>query len=126
MTPDSAGCKSHIRIVRRASKIRFQPDWEPVADPYAESLAARRATGLTPLPERFKQAVAGTALTLALTAVVSFGLAVETAGLTADTGAVWLAGWQSAAIIALPARFVLAPLVAALVARLFEPRSRLH
>ncbi|NJM34943.1 MAG: DUF2798 domain-containing protein [Rhodomicrobium sp.] len=123
MTAAFADYRPRVRIVRRAPKRRFQPDWEPVANPYADIVAGSRIIAAPRLPQCFRSAVTGTALTLALTAVVSFGLAVETAGWTPNMASVWLTGWQSAALIAVPARFALAPLVAKLVGRLFEPHS---
>jgi len=119
--------RSTIRIFRSgwlpARGVPFQPEWAPVSDPYTEDHRARCAPPRLRVPQSWHAALTGTALTVALTAVVSLGMAIRTAGLTLDAGAFWLAAWQFAALIAVPTRFVLAPLVTKAVGLLVEPST---
>lgn len=130
--------QNHIRIIRPetrpAGKTAFQREWEPLfcpetlfcKDPWPrfETVETENALRVPRIPRRFYSAVMGTALTVALTAIVSLGMTIRTVGLTPDAGAFWLAAWQFAALIAVPARFVLTPLVANMVGRLVEPPIR--
>ncbi len=123
--------RNQIRIFRPETSLAggmpFQPEWEPVANPYADHngmlplYRARYAIRLPRVPYRYQAAVTGTALTVALTAVVSLGMTVKMVGLTPDTGAFWLSAWQMAALIAVPARFVLAPLITKAIDPIIEP-----
>ncbi len=127
-----------IRIVRPelqpGRQVYFQREWEPVfcpdpprrAEPEraGDANGAAEAASAPRLPRRYHSAVAGTALTVALTGVVSLGMVVRTAGLTLDAGLPWLGAWQHAALIAVPTRFVLAPLVSRLVGLFVEAPLR--
>lgn len=73
------------------------------------------------IPRRFHAAIIGTTLTTALTAVVSFALTIKNVGMGSEAVLVWLTGWMLATLIAVPARFVLAPLVHRLVGIFTEP-----
>lgn len=116
---------------RPAGYARFQPEWEPISDPYTDDPGAEaRRTAASPeklapnlprLPRALYPALSATALTVALTGVVSLGPTIKTSGLTPQAAAFWLAAWQQAALIAIPARFLLAPLVSKLITLLVEP-----
>ena len=120
-----------IRIFRPESRpsnrFRFQPEWEPIPDPYTNYQRIHAVCGppqairLPRIPYRYRPAVTGTVLTVALTAVVSLGMTVKAVGLTPDAGAFWLSAWQMAALIAVPARFLLAPLISKAIAPIIEP-----
>jgi hypothetical protein len=103
----------------------FQREWEPVFSPEPwprrNDCRTDRAPRLPRIPRRYHAAVVGTALTVALTAVVSFGMTIKTAGLSPDAPMRWLAAWQLACLIAVPARFVLLPLVSKAAGLLVEP-----
>lgn len=73
------------------------------------------------IPRRYHAAIMGTTLTTALTAVVSFALTIKNVGVGSEAILVWLTGWMLATFIAVPARFVLAPLVHRLVGVFTEP-----
>ncbi|MGF1619638.1 MAG: DUF2798 domain-containing protein [Rhodomicrobiaceae bacterium] len=120
--------RSSIRISRAewhpAGRIRFQPEWEPVPDPYADDNGVWNADStkrLPRIPHRYQSALAGTALTILLTAVVSLGMTIRAVGFSLDLASFWLAAWQLAALIAVPARFILAPLVMKALAPFVEP-----
>jgi hypothetical protein len=75
------------------------------------------------IPRRYYSMVASIALTLASTAIVSFGVTVKNVGWTLDTGLLWLAAWPVSAMISVPLRLVLTPLVNRGVGLLVEPPS---
>jgi hypothetical protein len=72
------------------------------------------------IPERYHATLTGTAMTIALTGVVSFALTVKTVGLTPDALIRSLAAWQISTAIAVPARFALLPLISKLVSLVVE------
>jgi hypothetical protein len=120
--------RSSIRISRAewypAGRVRFQPEWEPVSDPYTDDKGvwkADRSNRLPRIPHRYHSALAGTAMTILLTAVVSLGMTIRTVGFSLDLASFWLAAWQLAALIAVPTRFILAPLVMKALAPFVEP-----
>jgi Protein of unknown function (DUF2798) len=59
-----------------------------------------------------------------MSAVVSFIVTAKNVGLCAEMPGVWLAAWQLSCAIAVPARFVVAPLVHRCVGVLLEPPRR--
>jgi hypothetical protein len=73
------------------------------------------------IPRRYQSFVETTALTLTSTAIVSFGVTVKNVGLNLDTALFWLAAWPVSAMIAIPLRLVLTPLVNRCIALFVEP-----
>jgi hypothetical protein len=125
--------KTPIPIVRRRAcngqGARFQPEWQPVFCPDVPEREATRRHDPTRsgrswlIQRRYRSFAETTALTLASTAIVSFGVTVKNVGLTFDTGLLWLAAWPVSAIIAIPLRLVLTPLVNRCIRPLIEPAS---
>ena len=129
--------RKSIRIfrpeMRPGGRVYFQREWEPVFCPEAFPRGEPRPafdSGCRPdalkMPRiscRYHSALTGVALTVALTAFVSLGMTVKTAGLTLDAITGWLTAWQTAALIAIPARFALAPLVTRFIGLFVEMPS---
>ncbi len=130
--------KNRIRIVRTESRpygrAAFQREWEPVFCPETgrkEQGAQRAKDGHTRairktwlVPRHHYSAIEAFALTLTLTAVVSLSLAIRNAGLTLDATLFWLSAWPLSALVAVPARFLIAPLVTKAVALIVTPDAR--
>jgi hypothetical protein len=120
-----------FRIYRRNRRSEglapFQREWEPVFCPERRTPDAH--VGLNELyteqawriPRRYKSFAETTALTLTSTAIVSFGVTVKNIGLNLDTALFWLAAWPVSAMIAIPLRLVLTPLVNRCIALFMEP-----
>ncbi len=125
--------QGRIRIfraeARRKGRTCFQPEWEPVFCPQTQTQARGEPRCLRAMdiergwriPRRYRRLVASTALTLASTAIVSFGVTVKNVGLTLDTGLIWLAAWPVSAMIAVPLRLMLTPLIDKCISPLIEP-----
>ena len=124
----SPGC---VRIYRRGTRpegrVPFQREWEP---PFCPDLRVRDTPLQTDaacadkswrIPRRYKSLAETTALTLTSTAIVSFGVTVKNVGLNLDTALFWLAAWPVSAMIAIPLRLVLTPLVNRCIALFTEP-----
>ena len=73
------------------------------------------------LPRRYRPVVTSIALSVSMTAVVSFIVTVKTVGLGAAMVDTWFASWQFSCAIAVPARFVVAPLVGRFVGLFVSP-----
>lgn len=127
--PEAA--RRRVRIYRRdpdaGRPAPFQREWEPAFCPEARASGAiRRSDEMCTnkswrIPRRYYAIVSSTALTLASTAIVSFGVTVRNVGLTFDTGLIWLAAWPVSAMIAVPLRMVLTPLINRCIDPLVEP-----
>jgi hypothetical protein len=61
-------------------------------------------------------------LSVCMSAVISLIVTIKNTGLDGlDTAMLWLAAWQASCLIAVPMRFLVAPLVARFVGLLVEP-----
>jgi hypothetical protein len=78
------------------------------------------------LPGRYHATITGTALTCALTGVVSAALTLKNVGISPDMLARFLAAWGIATVIAVPARFALLPIVTRLVGMIADQPARQH
>ncbi len=78
------------------------------------------------LPRRYRSVVMSMALSASMTAVVSLVVTLRRVGVSIDLPALWLADWQLACAIAVPTRFVVAPLVARWVGAVVEPAVAEH
>lgn len=110
-----------VRIFRGAALAPFQPDWQPVADPYAEGGASRSAAALPRIPRRYSPYVMSVTVSVAMSGVISLIVAIKTFGISFDTPVIWLAAWPVSCMIAVPMRFVVAPLVDRFVNAVVEP-----
>ena len=63
------------------------------------------------IPRRYRSVVMSVALSICMSAVVSFIVTAKTVGFSLDMPAAWCAAWQVSCAIAVPARFVVAPMV---------------
>lgn len=72
------------------------------------------------VPSRYHATLTGTAMTVALTGVVSFALTMKNVGLAPDALMRFAASWAIATAIAVPARFALLPVVTRLVGLVAE------
>ncbi len=123
--------QKRVRIVRHETRpqrrVHFQREWEPVFCPEMQNrqMPPRPDATCTEkcwrIPRRYRRFVASTALTLASTGIVSFGVTVKNVGLTLDTGLLWLAAWPVSAMIAVPLRLALTPLIDRCISPLIEP-----
>lgn len=75
------------------------------------------------VPRRYQSLLTAVALTVSMSAVVSFFITLRHVGVCGELPGVWLAAWQLSCAIALPARFVVAPLVSRFVGVLVEPAA---
>jgi hypothetical protein len=75
------------------------------------------------LPRRYRSVLMSVVLSVCMSAVVSFIVTAKNVGLGLDLAGVWLAAWQVSCAIAVPARFVVAPLVSRFVGALVEPSA---
>lgn len=73
------------------------------------------------LPRRYRPVVTSIALSVAMTAVISFIVTVKTVGLCSATAEAWLASWQLSCAVAVPMRFALAPLAGRLAGLFVSP-----
>lgn len=73
------------------------------------------------IPRRYRSVVMSVALSVCMSAVVSFIVTAGHVGVSLELPAAWLAAWQVSCAIAVPARFVVAPLVARCVSAVVEP-----
>ena len=122
------GC---VRIYRRETRPEgrapFQREWEPPFCPEWRPRDLPRRTDIAYtdkswcIPRRYKSFAETTALTLTSTAIVSFGVTVKNVGLNLDTALFWLAAWPVSAMIAIPLRLILTPLVNRCIALFVEP-----
>jgi phage portal protein BeeE len=85
-------------------------DWKPMP-----KLRVKR------LPRRYRSVLTSVAMSVSMSGVVSFIITAKTAGLCEDMPGVWLAAWKLSCAIAVPARFVVAPLVTRFIGLLVDP-----
>ena len=63
------------------------------------------------IPRRYRSVVISVALSVCMSAVVSFIVTMKNVGISPDMQAAWLGAWQVSCAIVVPARFIVAPLV---------------
>lgn len=73
------------------------------------------------LPRRYRSVLLSVTLSVCMSAVVSFIVTAKNIGLSLDMPAMWLSAWKVSCAIAVPARFVVAPLVERWVGKVVEP-----
>jgi hypothetical protein len=73
------------------------------------------------VPRRYRSVLMSVVLSVCMSAVVSFIVTIKNVGVCEDMASVWLAAWQVSCAIAVPARFVVAPLVSRFVGVVVEP-----
>jgi hypothetical protein len=73
------------------------------------------------LPRRYGSVVMSVTLSMSMSAVVSFIVTMKNVGPSLDMPGIWFAAWQVSCAVAVPARFVVAPLVNRFVGALMEP-----
>lgn len=121
------GVRIYRRDMRPEGRAPFQREWEPPFCPEWQPRETPRRTDAAYtdkswcIPRRYQSFAETTALTLTSTAIVSFGVTVKNVGWTLDTGLLWLAAWPVSALIAIPLRLVLTPLVNRCIALFLEP-----
>jgi hypothetical protein len=98
---------------------RFQPEWEPVGDPYGNDAAQRLK--LPRIPRRYTSHVMSVTVSVAMSAVITLFVAIRNYGVTLEAVLLWAAAWPASCVIAVPTRFAIAPLVEKITALLVEP-----
>lgn len=78
------------------------------------------------VPRRYRSVLASVAQSVCMSAVVSLIVTIKNVGVCGDMPSVWLAAWQVSCAIAVPARFVVAPLVSRFVGAVVEPPAAQH
>lgn len=73
------------------------------------------------IPRRYRSVLVSVAQSVCMSAVVSLIVTIRNVGVCGDMPSVWLAAWQVSCAIAVPARFVVAPIVSRFVGVLVEP-----
>ncbi len=101
----------------------FQPEWEPVSDPYGNDAARAERPKPPRIPRRYKSHVNSVAVSVAMSAVITLYVAIRNAGFSLEAVALWLAAWPVSCMIAVPARFAISPLAARITALMVEPPS---
>ncbi|HKJ62187.1 MAG TPA: DUF2798 domain-containing protein [Hyphomicrobiales bacterium] len=117
-----------IRIFRSewhpAGCPRFQPEWEPVADPYWNEAAAARRLKLRRIPRRYTSYVMSVTVSMAMSAVITLFVAIRNYGITLETLLLWATAWPVSCVIAVPTRFAVMPIVKKITSALVEPPLR--
>jgi hypothetical protein len=72
------------------------------------------------IPRRYASVLMSVTLSVSMSAVVSLIVTIRHVGFSLDMPALWLAAWQVSCAIAVPTRFVVAPLVARCVGAVVE------
>lgn len=78
------------------------------------------------IPRRYSHIIMSVVLSVSMSAVISLIMTIKNTGIGFDTAMIWLAAWQASCLIAVPMRFVLAPLVSRFVGLLVEPPLQQH
>lgn len=114
-----------IRIFRsewhQAGRTHFQPEWEPVADPYWNDTAQLRHPKWRRIPQRYKSHVMSVTVSMAMSAVITLFVAIRNYGITLETFMLWAAAWPVSCMIAVPTRFAISPFAHKITAVLVEP-----
>lgn len=101
---------------------RFQPEWEPVGDPYGGDAAQRPK--LPRIPRRYTSHVMSVTVSVAMSAVITLFVAIRNYGVSLETLLLWAAAWPVSCLIAVPTRFAISPLVQRITAALVEPPAK--
>ncbi len=72
------------------------------------------------LPRRYAAVLRSVALSASMTAVVSLVVTIQRVGICLELPGLWLADWQFACAIAVPSRFLVAPLVTRFIGAVVE------
>jgi hypothetical protein len=72
------------------------------------------------IPRRYGSLVMTVTLSVSMSAVVTLIVTIHHHGVSPQIPSLWLAAWQMSCAIAVPTRFVVAPLVARLVGAVVE------
>lgn len=75
------------------------------------------------LPARYAALLMPLALSLLMSAVVSFIATLKSVGMVSDIASLWLGAWEVSFLIAFPTLLVVLPLVRRFVALLVEPAA---
>jgi hypothetical protein len=75
------------------------------------------------VPHRYRSLLMSVALSVSMPGVVSFIVTARNVGLCAGMTDIWLAAWQLSCAIAVPARFVVSPIVTRVVGMFIEPSA---
>jgi hypothetical protein len=100
---------------------RFQPEWEPVGDPYGNDAAAAERPKLPRIPRRYMSQVMSVTVSVAMSAVITLFVAIRNYGVTLEAVLLWAAAWPVSCMIAVPVRFAITPLVERITSALVEP-----
>jgi hypothetical protein len=101
---------------------RFQPEWEPVGDPYDNAAAGR--SKLPRIPRRYTSHVMSVTVSVAMSAVITLFVAVRNYGVSLETLLLWATAWPVSCLIAVPTRFAITPLVKRITSALVEPPAK--
>lgn len=101
---------------------RFQPEWEPVGDPYEHDAAGRPK--LPRIPRRYMSQVMSVTVSVAMSAVITLFVAIRNYGVSLETLLLWAAAWPVSCLIAVPTRFAITPLVKRITSALVEPPAK--
>jgi hypothetical protein len=101
---------------------RFQPEWEPVGDPYGNDTAGRPK--LPRIPRRYTSHVMSVTVSVAMSAVITLFVALRNYGVSLETLLLWGAAWPVSCLIAVPTRFAISPLVKRITSALVEPPAK--
>jgi hypothetical protein len=103
---------------------RFQPEWEPVGDPYGNDAAAAQRPKLPRIPRRYMSQVMSVTVSVAMSAVITLFVAIRNYGVSLETLLLWAAAWPVSCLIAVPTRFAITPLVKRITSALVEPPAK--
>ena len=72
------------------------------------------------IPRRYSSLVMSVTLSVSMSAVVTLIVTIHHHGVSPQIPSLWLAAWQMSCLVAIPIRFVVAPLVERLVGAVVE------
>jgi hypothetical protein len=127
LMPASPRERAPIRIFRdtgRQRAVAFQPGWEPLFCPDTGSPGMDRLGTTSRLSPRHFDLVRSVVLSVCVSAIVTLVLTLRAVGLAPDWGQTWLATLKLSLLLGLPARFLIEPYVARLVALFLAPPHR--
>lgn len=113
-----------IRIFRSewhpAGVPRFQPEWEPVADPYWTNAVEQRPKWWR-IPRRYMSQVMSVTVSMGMSAVITLFVVIRNYGITPETLLLWITAWPISCMIAVPTRFAISPIARKIASALVEP-----
>jgi hypothetical protein len=116
-----------IRIFRGAAQGRraaaFQPEWQPLDYPDlpADAPGCDERNARRRVPQRWFDRARSVALSVSVSAFVTLVLTIREIGLAQGWTQAWLTTLKLSLLIGLPARFLIEPYVARLVALFVQP-----